>query len=697
MRQQLKFIIAIVYVLFVQSSFAQQFVHPGIDQNEADLKYMKQQVQAGRKPWKQAFDLLKKETSLEFQFRPYAHVISGPYAKPDVGGNELSRCSRMAYQCAVLWYLTEDKRYAEKAIEIIDQWSNTLRSFDENNAKLLVALTGYEFCNAAEILRYNYEGWTEKQTESATRLLMSAYYTTIRYYFSEANGNWDGAIMHTLLAIAVFTDNRALFDNAVYHYLHAPANGSLIKYVYPSGQCQETQRDQGHVQMGLYEFSGAARIAYTQGVDLFSAADYRLALGLEYSAKFITGGSVYAYGIPSERERFKYRSGFEYCIDHFTAKGLDMPNLRELCSRTQMNNAAAALSKLTAYRAEFVEKSKELKIVQPSPIAYPSGAKTNGVVEQGENVIEVNSDEDLQAVLNQYAGTGKTIWLRAGEYRLSKSLLLPSGIRILGEGRKTVLLCESSVRTAAILLGDLDAHNITIENLILDGAKTHEVGSDPNTGRFNRTGRLSNQIAGISLRGESQHDLQNIVLKNLTIINFSRTGVYLSDVKGISIESCDFTENGSQVIPGPRLLHNLHIQHSKNVRIRNSRFDTSFRGCGIVLDHCQDVVVEKCEIARNGWHGIMVAESQNGSFKNCLIEGNDGCGFMGEYLYHGSKDLTVSDNVIQYNNGFAIKSYAVVDFSILRNLYRWNGKEKQQECVSQEKKLQLEHLNEQRR
>ena len=191
--------------------------------------------------------------------------------------------------------------------------------------------------------------------------------------------------------------------------------------------------------------------------------------------------------------------------------------------------------------------------------------------------------------------------------------------------------------------------------------------------------------------------LQNIVLKNLTVINFSRTGVYLSDVKGISIESCDFTENGSQVIPGPRLLHNLHIQHSENIRIRNSRFDTSFRGCGMVLDHCQEMVVEKCEIARNGWHGIMVAESQHGTFKNCLIEGNDGCGFMGEYLYHGSKDLMVCDNMIQYNNGFAIKSYAIADFSILRNLYRWNGKEEQQECVSLEGKLQLEHLNEQRR
>ena len=170
--------------------------------------------------------------------------------------------------------------------------------------------------------------------------------------------------MHTLLAIAVFTDNRELFDNAVYHYLHANANGSLIKYIYPTGQCQETRRDQGHVQMGLYEFSGAARIAYTQGVDLFSAADNRLALGLEYSARFICGDSVYAYGVPSQRERFKYRAGFEHCIDHFTAKGVNMPYLKELCSRTNMNNPANALWKLTAFREEFRQKPSELVDIQ---------------------------------------------------------------------------------------------------------------------------------------------------------------------------------------------------------------------------------------------------------------------------------------------------------------------------------------------
>lgn len=658
-----------------------------------DLEYMKKQALAGQEPWKKAYDVLKEGTSLDFKFQPYAHVISGPFAKPDVGGNELSRCSRMAYSCAVLWYITRDERYARKAIEIIDGWSSKLRSFDENNAKLLVALTGYEFCNAAEILRYSYPGWTEKNTASVTELMMTAYFPVIRFYFSDANGNWDGAIMHTLTSIAVFTDNRELFDNAVYHYLHAPANGSLVKYIYPSGQCEETCRDQGHVQMGLFEFSGAARVAHTQGVDLLGAADNRLALGLEYSARWINGGDVFAYGTPSERERYRYRSGFEFCLDYYTSKGIDMPNLRELVGRTTVDNPGNALSKLTSYSVGLHKHAApSLRGLKPSLIAYRAGAKAESEPDAMKDVTIIQPNQDLQSVLNTYAGSGKTLLLRKGEYRLKASLMLPSGIHLRGEGLNTVLICDPTVHTAAIMLKDLDAHNITIENLVLDGAWVHDAGTDPNTGRFNRTGRLSNNLTGISLRGEAGHDLQGITFKNLTVINFSRSGVYLSDVQGIEIDGCNFSDNGSHVVPGPRLLHNLLIDHSANIRIRNSRFDTSLRGCGIVADRCKDIHIEKCEVARNAWHGIMMAECQNGTAEGCLIEGNDGCGFYGDYYCSGSQNISVSQNKIQYNNQYAVECFAVSGLSVKDNAYTWNGKADKQEFVSPKKEVQLEGL-----
>ena len=70
---------------------------------------------------------------------------------------------------------------------------------------------------------------------------------------------------------------------------------------------------------------------------------------------------------------------------------------------------------------------------------------------------------------------------------------------------------------------------------------------------------------------------------------------------------------------------------------------------------------------------------------------------MGEYLYHGSENVTVCDNVIQYNNGFGVKAYAIVGLSVAKNVYRSNEVGQQQEYISSEKALQLEQLHEQRR
>ena len=101
------------------------------------------------------------------------------------------------------------------------------------------------------------------------------------------------------------------------------------------------------------------------------------------------------------------------------------------------------------------------------------------------------------------------------------------------------------------------------------------------------------------------------------------------------------------------------IQHSTGVTIKDSRFDTSIRGCGLVLDHCKSLKVENCEIARNGWHGLLMAECHNGEIENCLIEGNDGCGFMGEYLYDGSSLIRIRNNKIQYNNDYGIQAFGM--------------------------------------
>ena len=63
MRHNIRFLLIVTMLLLVTGSgTAQKFVHPGIDMNSADLEYMRNQVLAGKQPWKDAYDLLKEKT-----------------------------------------------------------------------------------------------------------------------------------------------------------------------------------------------------------------------------------------------------------------------------------------------------------------------------------------------------------------------------------------------------------------------------------------------------------------------------------------------------------------------------------------------------------------------------------------------------------------------------------------------------------
>ena len=239
-KHSIRFLLLLICAVtaFVQPLNAQKMLHPGLNQDAADLAELKRRVTAGEEPWKSAFNRLRVITDTPFVAKPFAHVLRGPYARPNIGGNELSASAEMAYNYALVWYLTSDRKYARKAIDILNAWSPVLWDFDYNDAKLLAAWTGHVLCNAAELLKYTDAGWSQKDIDAFGNMLMTVYYPLLRYYFPEANGNWDGAIIHSIMAIAVFTDNRPMFDNAVDHFLHGPVNGSIFKYIYPNGQCQ---------------------------------------------------------------------------------------------------------------------------------------------------------------------------------------------------------------------------------------------------------------------------------------------------------------------------------------------------------------------------------------------------------------------------------------------------------------------------
>ncbi|MEX2234581.1 MAG: right-handed parallel beta-helix repeat-containing protein [Cyclobacteriaceae bacterium] len=664
-------------IAFAPESHAQKFVHPGINQTADDLEYMRQQVLKGEQPWKDAFERLKAATDLNFAIKPFAHVMRGPYGRPNIGGDDLSKGANMAYNCALMWYITQDKAYSQKAIGIINAWSPVLWDFDYNDAKLLAGWTGHLFCNAAEILRYTNSGWQQKDTDSFTNMLMTVYYPLMRFYYPQANGNWDGAIIHSILAIAIFTDNREMFNNGVNHFLYGEVNGGIFKYIYPSGQCQETMRDQAHVQLGLGEFAGAAQIAYTQGVDLFSIGNNRIALGYEYTAGFLIGKMPHSYGVISERAK-KFRDDYEYVYRHYTAMGLNLPNTRVAADSVR---SIATRSVLTAFRAPGVIVSKSSGIPEPGQIGFPAGARDKAGYNAPKDPIMVEPGQSLQEALDATAGTGRWVIAKKGLHTLPSTLRMPSSVTLAGEGTGTKLFLDpaSGVRDAIVNATD-DLHSVIIRDLVVEGSARPEPPSDPNSARSYRS---SENRGGIMFLSPKEGQMKNLHLTNVTVQNCTYNGVFISGARGVSILNCDLTENGSSVVPGPKLQHNLLLTHCTDINILDSRLDTSPYGSGVALSQSMDAEISNCEIARNGYYGILIQECRDILIKGNLIEANDRSGIMAEFLYRGSENINVANNILQYNNGHGVETYAVRKSKLLDNIYA--GNREAPEKISDEK------------
>lgn len=346
----MKYMLIVLTLLTGSISNAQsEFVHPGILHNQAELEFIKQKVQAKEEPWLSGWNtLLKAEISnMDWQPKAVSDVLRGAYNKPDIGASDLERDAAAAYSQAIQWAVTGNPQHAKKAIEILNAWSSTLKSIGEHDAKLLVGMTGVNMINGAEIIRHTSDLWQEDDIARFEKMLIDIHFEVIKDFFDWANGNWDASMIQTMLSIGVFTDDKDIFDRAANYFLEGKGNGAILNYFNDFGECQESGRDQSHVQMGIGFLGVACEIAWKQGVDLYGAYDNRLALGFEYTAKYNLGYDVpfedyssidgrYKHTEISDRGRGRFRPIYERAYHHYHDRmGLDMPYTLEAIQKNR--------------------------------------------------------------------------------------------------------------------------------------------------------------------------------------------------------------------------------------------------------------------------------------------------------------------------------------------------------------------------
>jgi hypothetical protein len=303
----------------------------------ADLNRMKKDVAEKQQPVFEGYEIFRQnpESQLSYQMK-------GPLAmvgrNPTVGQGTYDSDANAAYQCAIMWYITGDTAYARKAEKIIGAWASTLRSVTGRDAVLMAGLGPFKMVNAAEILRYTDARWSPADISQAEHLFRDVIYPVIKDFAPFANGNWDGAAIKTMMAIAVFCNDRPMFERALRYYVDGAGDGRLSHYIInEEGECQESGRDQQHTQLGLAHLGDCSEIAWHQGLDLFAYDDNLLLKGFEYTARYNLGEDVpfvpeldqtgkYAHQVISSKGRGRLRPIFEQIYNHYVhAAGLKAP------------------------------------------------------------------------------------------------------------------------------------------------------------------------------------------------------------------------------------------------------------------------------------------------------------------------------------------------------------------------------------
>ncbi|MFF2325474.1 MULTISPECIES: alginate lyase family protein [unclassified Streptomyces] len=294
------------------------FTHPGVLVSRPQLDFVRAKVQAGAQPWKSAYDqmLASRYASLTRTAKPRAVVECGSYSNPNYGCTDEREDAIAAYTLSLAWYISQDSRYATKAIEIMDAWSAVIQDHTNSNAPLQTGWAGSSWPRAAEIMKYTYGSWPNSGRFAT--MLRDVYLPKV-INGSHSNGNWELSMTEAAIGIAVFLEDRTSYDKAVatfrgrvpaYIYLTsdgalpktAPGSGldtrdKIITYwqgqsTFMDGLSQETCRDLTHTGYGLSAISHIAETGRIQGQDLYPEIAERLRHALGLHATYQLGAAV---------------------------------------------------------------------------------------------------------------------------------------------------------------------------------------------------------------------------------------------------------------------------------------------------------------------------------------------------------------------------------------------------------------------
>ena len=311
------------------------FRHPGGLHTDADFERIKAQLAAGNTKVTQAWNLL---LSSEYSRSDIATWPTETIWRSGSGDNYLNaaRGAHMAYQNALRWKIGGTKPNADGAVRILMAWVDGAKYVSGNtNLSLASGLYGYEFAQAAELMR-DYSGWKREDFKRFQDWIKRVWYPVCIDFLRRRHGTWENGANPgaggprpghywsnwglcnalAVMSFGILCDDVHMYNQGLSYYKYDQVgnwvdvtsgqvnNIGLTEYLgnlVPAwrddargpygklGQMQESGRDQGHTTMALGLAVDICQTAWSQGDDLYSYMNNRLAAGIE-------GVAAYNYG-----------------------------------------------------------------------------------------------------------------------------------------------------------------------------------------------------------------------------------------------------------------------------------------------------------------------------------------------------------------------------------------------------------------
>ncbi len=343
------------------------FRHPGLLHSEADFQSIRDRVAAGDADMVAALDALRNSRGI---VNPGNMAVTGTIIRGISGQNYMNayRGAAYAYQCALMWKITGETSYADRAVETLNAWRTWNTALGGNtNISLIPGFTGYQFINAAELMRdYRSDAWGEEEFELFKQYMVDVWFTVAQDFLERRHdtvtreGNWyhyhsNWGLGNALFCVSlgILCDSPDIYNYGMYWIKEGPGNESLCVTAahpdpYAEGLCgfgwglipwfhkddrgplgylnqmQESGRDQGHSMAALGLLSYAFQSAYNQGDNAFCNLNNGLIEG-EAGSAMVAGAAEYVAAYNAGHDDLPYTTNWWMTGLNATGRGQFRP------------------------------------------------------------------------------------------------------------------------------------------------------------------------------------------------------------------------------------------------------------------------------------------------------------------------------------------------------------------------------------